>query len=121
MDMRSASLSKFLKWSSRQAGNPITFVVALGILALWLIIGLVYGFTDTWLLVINTLATINASLMVFIIQNTQTRDTKALQLKLDELLYSIKEARNELIAIEELEEGQIEEFRRQMAKKKTKS
>lgn len=117
----SASLSKFLKWSSRQAGKPITFVVALWILALWLIIGIVYGFTDTWLLIIDTLATINASLMVFIIQNTQTRDTKALHLKLDELLYSIKEARNELIAIEELEEEEIEDLKRQIAKKKTKS
>lgn len=96
------------------AGKPITFVVALSLVILWLLIGLFVGISDTWLLVINTIATINASLMVFIIQSTQNRDTKALQLKLDELIRSSKEAEREMIAIEQLEEEELEALRKRI-------
>lgn len=106
-------LNSFLKWSSRMAGKPMTFVFALSGVLLWLILGLFLGFSTEWLLIINTVATLNAALMVFIIQNTQNRESKALHLKIDELLLSIKEARNELMAIEEIEEEELEELRKE--------
>lgn len=106
--MKMPSLSKFLAWSARTAGNSMTFVVAITILGLWLISGLVLGFSDTWLLILNTIATVNAALMVFIIQNTQIRESKALHLKIDELIRVTKEAENELIAIEQIEEEELE-------------
>ena len=112
-------LSKFLTWSSKMAGKPLTFVIAWILLILWIIIGLIWGFSDTWLLVVNTIATINASLMVFIIQNTQTRESKALHLKIDGLIKSIKEAENELIAIEKLEEEELEKIKEKIFDKKT--
>lgn len=111
------SLPRFLNWSARTAGNPITFVVALWILFIWFIIGLIAGFSNTWLLVIDTIATLNATLMVFIIQNTQIRESKALHLKLDELIRVTKEAKRELIAIEEMEESELEEIRKKIFKK----
>ncbi|MCE2982020.1 MAG: low affinity iron permease family protein [Parachlamydia sp.] len=103
-------LSHFLRWSDRTAGRPLTFVIALLILAVWFAIGLYRGFSNTWLLIITGFATVNASLMVFIIQNTQVRQTKALNIKLDGILQAIKET-NELIAIEELEEEELDKLR----------
>lgn len=111
-------LNSFLKWSSRMAGKPITFVIALTAVILWFILGLFFGFSAQWLLIINTIATLNAALMVFIIQNTQNRESKALHLKIDELLLSIKEAKNELIAIEEIEEEELEELRKQLQQRR---
>jgi low affinity Fe/Cu permease len=107
-------LSKFLIWSARTAGQPAAFIIALFILVMWGVGGLIWGFSDKWLLIINTLATINASLMVFIIQNTQYRENKALHLKIDELLRVNKESERELIAIEEKEEKELEELREKM-------
>lgn len=111
------TLSKFLTWSAKTAGNPITFVIALSIVMAWLIIGVIFGFNNTWLLVINTIATLNAALMVFIIQNTQNRENKALHLKIDELLRVTKEATNELIAIEEREEEDLDKIKHKIFKK----
>ncbi len=110
--------NRFLKWSCRMAGNPLSFAVALLILAAWAIGGLLFGFTDTWLLIINTVATINAALMVFIIQNTQNRESKALHLKIDQLLLSLKETEFELIAIEEMEEEELDAIREQLSQRK---
>lgn len=118
MKKKSYILQRFLAWSCKTAGNPLTFVVALILLMLWMITGLIWGFTDTWLLVINTIATINASLMVFIIQNTQNRDMKALHIKLDGIIDALKEAENELIAIEQAEEDELEKIRQQLVKKR---
>lgn len=109
--LRKRSLSKFLAWSTRAAGNPLTFMVALFLVVIWIIIGLIWGLSNTWLLILNTIATVNASLMVFIIQNTQNRESKALHLKIDELIRVTKEAENELIAIEELEEEELEKIK----------
>lgn len=117
MTRSSTTLSKFLSWSAKMAGNPITFVVALLVVVFWLIIGLIVGFSNTWLLVLDTIATVNAALMVFIIQNTQTRESKALHLKIDELIRVTKEAENQLIAIEEKEEEEIEEIRKKIFQK----
>lgn len=111
------TLSRFLSWSAKMAGNPITFISALIIVGVWLIVGFVRGFTDSWLLVLNTVATLNAALMVFIIQNTQNRENKALHLKIDELIRVTKEATNELIAIEELEEEELEKIRKKIFQK----
>jgi len=96
------------------AGNPITFVVALSVIGIWLLIGLIQGFDATWLLILNTIATLNAALMVFIIQNTQNRENKALHLKIDELIRATKEATNELIAIEEMEEEELEQIKNKL-------
>lgn len=107
-------LSKFLTWSAKMAGKPITFIVALGIVAIWLIIGVFFGFDAKWILILDTIATLNAALMVFIIQNTQNRESKALHLKIDELLRVTKEATGELIAIEEQEEEELEAIKRKL-------
>lgn len=112
------TLSRFLTWSAKMAGNPITFVVALSVVAIWLIIGFFLGFDTKWILVLDTIATLNAALMVFIIQNTQNRENKALHLKIDELLRVTKEATNELIAIEEMEEAELEKIKNKMFKNK---
>jgi low affinity Fe/Cu permease len=108
------TLSKFLTWSAKKAGHPVTFVVALFVVAGWVIIGLIFGFDNTWLLIINTIATLNAALMVFVIQNTQYRESKALHLKIDELIRATKEATNELIAIEEIEEEELEKIKKKL-------
>lgn len=117
MRHKSPAILNFLKWSAKMAGNPITFVTALSIVAIWAIIGLVIGFDTNWILILNTLATLNAALMVFIIQNTQIRESKALHLKIDELIRVTKEAERELIAIEEMEEEEVEKIRKKIAKK----
>lgn len=112
------NLKEFLKWSSRMAGKPLAFIIAWFLIILWLILGYNYGFTETWILVLNTVATVNASLMVFIIQNTQNRETKALHIKIDGILMSLEKAKQELIAIEMLEEEQLEDIRDGMLKNK---
>lgn len=117
MTQKTPTLSKFLAWSAKKAGNPITFVLALFVVAMWVIIGLFWGFNNTWMLILNTVATLNAALMVFIIQNTQTRESKALHIKIDELIRATKEATNELIAIEELEEEELEKIRKKIFQK----
>lgn len=111
-------LSKFLSWSAKTAGNPITFVIAIVVITFWLVLGIILGLSDTWLLILNTIATLNAALMVFIIQNTQIRESKALHLKIDELIRVTKEAENELIAVEEKEEEEIEKIRKKIFQRK---
>lgn len=112
-------VSKFLVWSAKMAGHPITFIVALATVVVWFLIGLIVGFTNTWLLVLDTIATVNAALMVFIIHNTQIRESKALHLKIDELIRTTKDATKELIAIEEMEEAELEKIRRKIFQKET--
>lgn len=118
MPYKSKLLSRFLAWSSRMTGKPLSFILALLLLVLWLIGGFIWGFSDFWLLMINTIATINASLMVFIIQNTQNRESKALHMKIDEILHATQEAEAELIAIEEMEEEELEKIRKKLIQKR---
>jgi len=96
------------------AGQPAAFVIAAGTVIAWGISGPLFGFSDTWQLVINTSTTIITFLMVFLIQNAQNRDAAAMQAKLDEVIRTIEGARNEFIGIEHLTETELEKIRAQI-------
>jgi len=93
------------------AGQPLTFTLALIVIGLWALTGPVFGFSDTWQLIINTGTTIITFLMVFLIQNSQNRDAAAMQAKLDEVIRAVDKAREQFIGIEHLTDAQIEDIR----------
>jgi low affinity Fe/Cu permease len=96
---------------ARCAGKPATSFIALSVVIVWALSGPLFGFNDTWQLVINTSTTIVTFLMVFVIQNSQNRDTAAMQIKLDELLSKVEGAREELMDLEELDEEKLTAIR----------
>ncbi len=100
------------KWASRASGRPTTFIIAVAIILVWAITGPIFHFSDTWQLVINTGTTIITFLMVFLIQNTQNRDTEALQIKLDELIRAIESAHNVVLDLEELDDKELDDIRK---------
>jgi low affinity Fe/Cu permease len=103
---------RFARWIERQVGSLITFVMAIAIVLIWAISGPFFGWSDTWQLVINTGTSIVTFLMVFLIQSTQSRDTRALHLKLDELIRVNQAARNSLLNLEDMSEAEIQEVKK---------
>jgi low affinity Fe/Cu permease len=98
---------KFAHRMSEALGSPLAFIAAVLVVVTWALTGPVFGFSETWQLVINTGTTIVTFLMVFVIQNTQNRDIRALHLKLDELLRAMEGARNSLIDLEDLSDDEL--------------
>jgi low affinity Fe/Cu permease len=108
-----STFTHFARWASTITGRPKTFFIALLIIAVWGLTGPIFNFSDTWQLVINTGTTIITFLMVFLIQNTQNRDTEALQIKLDEIIRANRQARNELLDLEELDDKALNEIHKE--------
>lgn len=106
---------RFAEGTSRQAGKPVAFILAAALVLLWALTGPMFGYGDTWQLVINTSTTIITFLMVFLIQSSQNRDTAALQIKLDELIRT-SHAHNALLNLEELDEEDLDRIRKHYCK-----
>jgi low affinity Fe/Cu permease len=111
MPQQQSWFTHFAQWVAHLTGRPLAFLIALSAIVIWGISGPIFGFSDTWQLVINTGTTIVTFLMVFVIQNTQNRDTAALQIKLDEMIRVTKRARNTLLNLEDLDEETLEKLR----------
>jgi len=107
----SRSFGRLAKATAKTSGHPSTFVVAVGIIVLWALSGPIFKFSDTWQLVINTGTTVVTFLMVFLIQNTQNRDSAAMHLKLDELLRAVQGAHTALVELEDLTEEELDLFK----------
>jgi low affinity Fe/Cu permease len=97
--------------TSRAVGSSTAFCVALAVVLVWGALGPVFHFSDTWQLVINTGTTIVTFLMIFLVQNTQNRETESVSLKLDELIRAVDAARNEMLAIDDLDDVQLDALR----------
>jgi low affinity Fe/Cu permease len=108
-----ARFDHFARIGARFTGRPLAFNVAMLVILAWIITGPLFGFSDTWQLIINTATTVVTFLMVFLIQHTQNRDTEALQIKMDELIRVIEGANKSLLDLEELEEQELFELRNQ--------
>jgi low affinity Fe/Cu permease len=111
----------FARSSSRVLGSAWAFVIALLIIVIWAATGPTFHFSDTWQLIINTGTTIVTFLMVFLIQNTQNRDAKAMHLKLDEIIRAVKGARNELVDLEKLSDEDLNKLEKQFERLREKA
>ena len=103
----------FAQQTSQKVGSPTAFGLALLSIMIWVATGPMFHFSDTWQLVINTSTTIITFLMVFLIQNAQNRDARAIHLKLDELIRAMKSARNELVDLEEMSDQELESLKKE--------
>jgi low affinity Fe/Cu permease len=106
----------FAQWVSHATGRSIAFILAVGAIVVWGCLGPAFGYSDTWQLVINTATTIITFLMVFVIQNTQNRDTASLHIKLDELILVTKKARNQRLDLDTLDDKELERLKRDYAR-----
>jgi low affinity Fe/Cu permease len=106
----SDQFGKFAARCSHYLGSRWAFVFAIGVIVVWALTGPIFHFSDTWQLIINTGTTIVTFLMVFLIQNTQNRDAKAIHLKLNELIHAVDKAKNQMIDVENLSELELEEL-----------
>ena len=111
----------FARHSSRMLGSAWAFAGAVLVIAVWLLTGPTFHFSDTWQLIINTATTIITFLMVFLIQNTQNRDAKAVHLKLDEMIRALKGARNQLVDLEDLSDEELKKLEEQFQRLRKKS
>jgi len=114
--MTAGLFHQFSNIVSRGAGKPVTFAAACGLVVLWAVSGPLFGFSQTWQLVINTATTIITFLMVFVIQSTQNRDTEAMQLKLDELIRATQGAHNALLDLEHIDDERFHRYRASYAR-----
>ena len=113
---RASWFTRFANGAARATGRPGTFVLAVVIIVVWAGTGPIFGFSDTWQLIINTGTTIVTFLMVFLIQNTQNRDSEAMHVKMDELIRALRGAHNALLDLEELDERRLDEVRERYRK-----
>jgi low affinity Fe/Cu permease len=111
MAARRSWFTRFANGAARATGRPLTFLLAVVIVVVWGVTGPLFGFSDTWQLVINTGTTIVTFLMVFLIQNTQNRDAEAMHVKMDELIRALEGAHNALLDLEELGDEDLDEVR----------
>jgi low affinity Fe/Cu permease len=105
--------TRFAHCAAVWAGNPATFLVAAALIIGWAASGPAFGFSDTWQLIVNTATTVVTFLMVFLIQSTQNRDTRTLQLKLDELIIAVRGAHNQLAAAEDMSDAELDDLQRE--------
>jgi len=106
--------ARFSHAISALAGKPVTFALAIALIVLWAVSGPVFGYSETWQLVVNTATTIITFLMVFVLQNSQNRDGAALQAKLDELIFAMREADNRFVEAEKLTDSELESLHRSL-------
>ena len=109
------SFHRFAHRAADVVGSPAAFITGLMVIAVWVITGPAFHYSDTWQLVINTGTTIITFLMVFLIQNTQNRDSRAIHLKLDELIRSVRNARNEMVGLEDLSDEDLDRLQKEFA------
>jgi low affinity Fe/Cu permease len=112
MEIRDA-FARFARGAANALGSPTLFVANVGLLLLWLLSGPWFGYSDTWQLLVNTVTTVFTYLAVFLIQNSQNRDARAMHLKLDELIASIDGARNRFVDLEDVSDAELEQLQRQ--------
>ncbi len=112
MNRKTTWFTRFAQRAAATTGRPRTFVLAVAVILVWSFTGPLFGYSDTWQLIINTGTTIITFLMVFVIQNTQNRDTTALHLKIDELIRVTGDARNVLLDLEDLDDEVLQGFRK---------